>query len=59
MSELIQKHKIQWNIRECAPIPAFLFYSWPVYEGFILNCAEDLPVCSILQARQSLGLVNI
>lgn len=48
MSELIQKHKIQWNLREYALIPAFLFYSWPVYEGFILNCAKDFPVCSIL-----------
>lgn len=48
MSELIQKQKIRWNSREYALIPAFLFYSWPVYEGFILNCAKDLPVCIIL-----------
>lgn len=48
MSELIQKHKIQWNLREYALILAFLFYSGPVYEGFILNCAKDFPVCSIL-----------
>lgn len=43
---------------EYIPLPASSFYSWPVYGGFILNCARalNLPVCSMIKAGQSLSL---